>query len=89
MNAIAMHGKEVTSHMRSGRPRPGASAGDEEGEASVGDAAAHLTDSHAHLTTNLHMHQSSLRREAYNQRKRSFTSREIGWRARIQGPPYV
>jgi len=62
MNAIAMHGEEVASHMRSGRPRLGASAGDEGGEASVGDAAAHLTDSsHAHLTTYLHMHQSWLR----------------------------
>jgi len=38
----ARRGEEVASHMRSGRPRLGASA--EEGEASVGDAAASVGD---------------------------------------------
>jgi len=43
MNVMALHGEEVTLHMRLGWLRLGASA--KEGQASVGDAAAHLRDS--------------------------------------------
>ena len=69
----------------------GQSASDKEGEVSMGNTATHLTNcSHAYLTTYLHIYQSWLHcQEAYNQWKRSFASMEMGWSARIQGPPYV
>jgi len=42
-NYIAVHGREIASHIRSRRLRLEAGGGDEEGGVFVGSAVAHLT----------------------------------------------